>query len=748
MKNNTGLTVLDIINPNAGMFRWLNLLFGSGIIGKDTLAEAEVHFGLKRGKAAWLIFFKHIFGLLGVVLGICGLIFFMAWNWEDMNRLAKFATLEAAFVLFGGYSIWRWQGTDGSVRWDARIALFGAALLVGGMLALYGQIYQTGADPWELFRAWTIMLAVLALPGRVTAFWFMVWLAGSLWLGLYLGIRLNIMRLDINGHILILYMALAQFAMLAVNEIAAKMLEKADIPYDHGRWLRRIIGSTAIIFMACFAFSRLTVFGYEHTWMSAFGFIYLISLGLTFFVYYQLIPELLFLALSIFSLAAFIAVKFAESLFRSSNYDLDSFLVLGLLVLALTFGALKIVLVLSKGIKARAQKSRTDEITRRRAHSLGGFKNREEKKAELKNWLIGHGAASAEDIEICYAELEKDQDLESPWYVKVFVSIGVWIGSAVALGAFTLLVFAGLKDPSTLGILGILLCGASIQLGRPKKLAMRAFGQILGVCGLIYAALLFDYNATPTLMLLAALFAMFWLLKPPFAGRLGAFLGSLTCLFLFLGALWGAPSYYYSAPFFGAGWYVKTALYCLGLLASVHYLVVMDGRAPISRRKPENSWLEERFNLAEVLDSAVYACLIFFAAMTILIQIIPRDLYLIGMDASLGTAAVFAALTGLMGWRYPAARLPALGLGSLLTVLGWFAPHLSMGFGLTLLAFHTGRNAFLGAAVAYLGCATWVYYYNLELSLLYKSLTLIGSGLVFLILAFALSRLTGKEALQ
>jgi uncharacterized membrane protein len=118
------------------------------------------------------------------------------------------------------------------------------------------------------------------------------------------------------------------------------------------------------------------------------------------------------------------------------------------------------------------------------------------------------------------------------------------------------------------------------------------------------------------------------------------------------------------------------------------------------------------------------------------------------LDFRLGSVIVFAALSAGIARRYPAARLPVLFAGPVLTLLAWFAPYLALGFGLFFLAYHTGRNAFLGAATVYLGCGVCLYYYNLQLGLLYKSLVLMGSGAVFLALGVLAARLTTRERAQ
>lgn len=129
-----------------------------------------------------------------------------------------------------------------------------------------------------------------------------------------------------------------------------------------------------------------------------------------------------------------------------------------------------------------------------------------------------------------------------------------------------------------------------------------------------------------------------------------------------------------------------------------------------------------------------------FAGIAIALSLSPVDLREVALDTRLGSVLVFAAAAALVAWRYPAACSLALPLGVPLAVLAWFAPYLAVGFGLLLLAFHCGSIALWGAAIPYLGFGLCIYYYNLDISLLHKSLVLMGSGLLLLIISRALIR--------
>lgn len=105
-----------------------------------------------------------IFG--GSALLAAALVFFLAWNWQDMHRFAKLGLVAGALAAT--------VVVAGAVRPFAtayRAALFGAAVCTGALLALVGQVYQTGADAWELFLTWMLLMLPFAMLARSSACW-------------------------------------------------------------------------------------------------------------------------------------------------------------------------------------------------------------------------------------------------------------------------------------------------------------------------------------------------------------------------------------------------------------------------------------------------------------------------------------------------------------------------------------------------------------------------------------------------
>lgn len=129
----------------------------------------------------WRVFIDRLLLWLGVTALGAGVIFFFAFNWDALGRVAKFALIEiplAGCLLV----IWR-KGVDG-IAGQATLLL--AMLLTGALLALIGQTYQTGADPWQLFAWWAALTLPWALLGRLPALWLLWLLVVNTALALYL----------------------------------------------------------------------------------------------------------------------------------------------------------------------------------------------------------------------------------------------------------------------------------------------------------------------------------------------------------------------------------------------------------------------------------------------------------------------------------------------------------------------------------------------------------------------------------
>lgn len=119
----------------------------------------------------WRTFVDHLLLWLGgLALGFA-IMFFIAYNWKDLGRFSKFGMVEGVIVLaIVAYC----KFTQDSIA--SKVSMLVATICVGVLLALYGQTYQTGADPWQLFFNWALLILPWAIVGRFSMIW-IVWIS-------------------------------------------------------------------------------------------------------------------------------------------------------------------------------------------------------------------------------------------------------------------------------------------------------------------------------------------------------------------------------------------------------------------------------------------------------------------------------------------------------------------------------------------------------------------------------------------
>ncbi len=102
-------------------------------------------------------------GALAAGLVGFGLILWVAANWDDFGRAMRFGLLQAvtALSLLAAALL---------AAWRPPLTLMGL-LTLGGLLAYFGQTYQTGADPWQLFALWAALGLPLAWAARSDLVW-------------------------------------------------------------------------------------------------------------------------------------------------------------------------------------------------------------------------------------------------------------------------------------------------------------------------------------------------------------------------------------------------------------------------------------------------------------------------------------------------------------------------------------------------------------------------------------------------
>ncbi len=141
------------------------------IIGRHSnLTEKEIARALEENvyndKEAWKKFSRLFFISLGVGFTVSGIVFFFAYNWADLHKFAKIGLAEG--VLIATTILVFHTRINNSVR---NIILTGASVIIGVLFAVFGQIYQTGADAYDLFLTWTVFVTLWVLVSNFTPLW-------------------------------------------------------------------------------------------------------------------------------------------------------------------------------------------------------------------------------------------------------------------------------------------------------------------------------------------------------------------------------------------------------------------------------------------------------------------------------------------------------------------------------------------------------------------------------------------------
>ncbi len=273
------------------------------------------------GAGRWRRFLDRLLLWTGTAFLAAAVVFFFAFNWDALDRLAKLGIAEALLLATLGL-VWRL----GLERMAGKAALFGAALAAGTLFALIGQIYQTGADTFELFAVWAGAILPWALIARFPALW-LLWLV-LVNLATWLYFRTFGWLFSFlfgTEHQLWLLFAL-NTAALAIWEAGA-----TRIAWLRERWALRLVATASGAFVTALAVR------YVFDGRSASGWAlpaWLAWLAAAYVIYRSRVKDLYVLAGGVLSVVVVIASFLSEHLLERG--DAGAFLVIGLTVIGLS----------------------------------------------------------------------------------------------------------------------------------------------------------------------------------------------------------------------------------------------------------------------------------------------------------------------------------------------------------------------------------------------------------------------------
>ncbi|MBT8085899.1 MAG: DUF2157 domain-containing protein [Woeseia sp.] len=257
--------------------------------------------------------------VLGATHLLAGVVFFFAYNWADLAPFSKFGILQGGILL--SFVIAFFLGLE---RPAGQAVLIAASVLTGVLFAVIGQVYQTGADAWQLFAAWTVLILPWALASRSNAHWLLWIIVCITAAGLY-GVQVPVALGRVDEYQVGTAVALLPLAFLAVRELALHQ----GLKWLEGSWFRRslVLMSMAPLFLLAVQY----VFGADSALIGCVAFV-LTSAALA-LVYIKVLPEFSVLVIIVGFASLFCMATGGRLIFKAFDFDDAGTVVFGLFLL-------------------------------------------------------------------------------------------------------------------------------------------------------------------------------------------------------------------------------------------------------------------------------------------------------------------------------------------------------------------------------------------------------------------------------
>jgi uncharacterized membrane protein len=294
--------------------------------------------GLNREPAQLVYWLPRGVAVLAAALGGFGVILWIAANWEVLGRFGRFALLQALFLV---------MCVGALAKPSARVPLGLLALLtIGGLFAYFGQTYQTGADPWQLFAVWAVLALPLTLSVRSDVLWtpwaLVVSTGISLWVYAHTAHRWRVEPQDLRIY------AMAWTAALVLTLALSPVFKRWS---GSGPWAMRTAVTLTTIMITSTALGAL--FDREMALLYGLGLCLLAGAGLA--LASRQLFEIFGLSAVCLGLNVLLIFGLGKALFHNARGDdwVGAMLLLGLLAAGLLAGTVSVLLRLSRRYAAQ-----------------------------------------------------------------------------------------------------------------------------------------------------------------------------------------------------------------------------------------------------------------------------------------------------------------------------------------------------------------------------------------------------------
>lgn len=305
----------------------IRMLYRDGLVSKDAHIAAT---RILRPGYGWFLWVRQMLLSYGSALVLAGIIYFFAYNWAEMGKFLKFGLIEVGIVacIVGSY-------VRGRERASSKILLLGGSVLVGVLLAVYGQIYQTGADAYELFIGWSVLIFGWVIISEFAALW-LLWLtllnSGAILYWEQVGEHVRFVEF---GYFCLMVAAL-NGAALVLREVGA--IQKLE--WLSGRWLRGLLLVALLITLSLPAIELIVNFDKSGV-DSALGTLVWLFVAAAAYAWYRFkLRDMVPLALIVMNVCVILLTLIGQLLFHDTLFgDGGLHLLFALIILAVVSGA-------------------------------------------------------------------------------------------------------------------------------------------------------------------------------------------------------------------------------------------------------------------------------------------------------------------------------------------------------------------------------------------------------------------------
>ncbi|MEQ1790215.1 MAG: DUF2157 domain-containing protein [Rickettsiales bacterium] len=238
----------------------------------------------------WGLWASRLLLVLGVSLVLAGIIYFFAFNWNEITPAMKLGSVQLAILVCIAAAYF--QKLE---QLPGKVLLLGASVLVGVFLAVFGQVYQTGADAYNLFIMWAALILPWVIITEFAALW-VVWLViANLALNLYWSQAAQPER-DME-FMIISYLAIFNSLFLTLREYFVSKQTK----WLEGNWTRVILVVPILILAMIAGITYVVDSGHSNQAINISALISVIILVVFYVIYRFKLPDMWSLSATILS---------------------------------------------------------------------------------------------------------------------------------------------------------------------------------------------------------------------------------------------------------------------------------------------------------------------------------------------------------------------------------------------------------------------------------------------------------------